>query len=277
MLSDPLKPAATGPVRVMGILNMTPDSFSDGGLLPDLEAGLARATAMIRAGADILDVGGESTRPGARPVSVGEEIARIAPLIRALSAQGQVPISVDTMKAEVARAAVAAGASIWNDVAALRGPGSLEAAAELGCQVVLMHMQGEPGTMQQEPCYEDVVAAVTDFLAARAEAAMAAGVARDRIWLDPGIGFGKHMVRHNLPLLAGLDRVVALGFPVLLGVSRKSFIGALDEGAAADARLGGSIAAALAGAAAGVAAVRVHDVREHVQALRVWQAIAASG
>lgn len=277
MLSDPLKPAATGPVRVMGILNMTPDSFSDGGLLPDLEAGLARATAMIRAGADILDVGGESTRPGARPVSVGEEIARIAPLIRALSAQGQVPISVDTMKAEVARAAVAAGASIWNDVAALRGPGSLEAAAELGCQVVLMHMQGEPGTMQQEPCYDDVVAEVTDFLAARAEAAMAAGVARDRIWLDPGIGFGKHMVRHNLPLLAGLDRVVALGFPVLLGVSRKSFIGALDEGAAADARLGGSIAAALAGAAAGVAAVRVHDVREHVQALRVWQAIAASG
>ncbi len=277
MLSDPLKPAATGPVRVMGILNMTPDSFSDGGLLPDLEAGLARATAMIRAGADILDVGGESTRPGARPVSVGEEIARIAPLIRALSAQGQVPISVDTMKAEVARAAVAAGASIWNDVTALRGPGSLEAAAELGCQVVLMHMQGEPGTMQQEPCYDDVVAEVTDFLAARAEAAMAAGVARDRIWLDPGIGFGKHMVRHNLPLLAGLDRVVALGFPVLLGVSRKSFIGALDEGAAADARLGGSIAAALAGAAAGVAAVRVHDVREHVQALRVWQAIAASG
>ena len=210
MLSDPLKPAATGPVRVMGILNMTPDSFSDGGLLPDLEAGLARATAMIRAGADILDVGGESTRPGARPVSVGEEIARIAPLIRALSAQGQVPISVDTMKAEVARAAVAAGASIWNDVAALRGPGSLEAAAELGCQVVLMHMQGEPGTMQQEPCYDDVVAEVTDFLAARAEAAMAAGVARDRIWLDPGIGFGKHMVRHNLPLLAGLDRVVAV-------------------------------------------------------------------
>jgi len=275
--AEPAQPAALRPVRVMGILNMTPDSFSDGGGLPDVEAGVARALAMLDAGADILDVGGESTRPGATPVAADEEIARVVPLIRALRAQTAAPISVDTMKAEVARAAVAAGATIWNDVAALRGSGSLEAAAELGCEVVLMHMQGEPGTMQQEPRYDDVVVEVADFLAARAEAAMAAGVARERIWLDPGVGFGKHMIRHNLPLLAGLGRIVALGFPVLLGASRKSFIGALDEGAAANARLGGSIAAALAGAAAGVAAVRVHDVREHVQALRVWQAIAAAG
>ncbi|HEV7384930.1 MAG TPA: dihydropteroate synthase, partial [Phenylobacterium sp.] len=188
-------------------------------------------------------------------------------------------ISVDTMKPAVARAAVAAGATMWNDVTALRhSPDSLGVAAELGCEVVLMHMQGEPGTMQAEPRYGDVVAEVAEFLAARAQAAVAAGVARERIWLDPGIGFGKHMLDHNLPLLAGLDRIVALGFPVLLGVSRKSFISGVDEGGrTADQRLGGSIAAALAGAAVGVAAVRVHDVRETVQALRVWRAIAQAG
>lgn len=269
--------APPAPVRVMGVLNMTPDSFSDGGSLGSVEAGLARALALVRAGADILDVGGESTRPGATAVPADEEISRVVPLIRAIRAESGAPISVDTMKPEVARAAVAAGATIWNDVAALRWPGALEAAAELGCDVVLMHMQGEPGTMQREPRYDDVVADVADFLAARAEAAMAAGVARERIWLDPGVGFGKHMTRHNLPLLAGLPRIVGLGFPVLLGVSRKSFIGALDEQAPPDARLGGSIAAALAGAAAGVAAVRVHDVRETVQALRVWQAIVQAG
>jgi dihydropteroate synthase len=180
------------------------------------------------------------------------------------------------MKPAVARAAVAAGATIWNDVTALRyAPDSLATAAELGCEVVLMHMQGEPQTMQAEPHYDDVVAEVAALLAARAAAAMAAGVARERIWLDPGVGFGKHATRHNLPLLAGLDRIVALGFPVLLGVSRKSFIGAVDaQGAAADQRLGGSIAGALAGASAGVAALRVHDVRETVQALAVWRAIA---
>jgi dihydropteroate synthase len=180
------------------------------------------------------------------------------------------------MKPAVARAAIAAGATMWNDITALRrAPDSLAVAAGLGCEVVLMHMQGEPGTMQVEPHYDDVVAEVADFLAERARIAMAAGVARQRIWLDPGIGFGKHMIRHNLPLLAGLERIVALGFPVLLGVSRKSFISALDGGnLPADQRLGGSIAGALAGAAAGVAAVRVHDVRETVQALRVWTAVA---
>lgn len=269
--------AAPPPVRVMGVLNMTPDSFSDGGTLGGVDDGLARARAMIAAGADILDVGGESTRPGAAPVAPEAEIARIAPLIAAIRAESPIAVSVDTMKPQVARAAIAAGATIWNDVAALRAPGALETAAELGCEVVLMHMQGEPGTMQREPRYDDVVAEVAGFLAERAEAAMAAGVRRERIWLDPGIGFGKHMIRHNLPLLAGLSRITALGFPVLLGASRKSFIGAVDEGSPPDARLGGSIAAALTGVAAGVAAVRVHDVRETVQALRVWQAIAQAG
>lgn len=261
-------------VRVMGVLNATPDSFSDGGRFLDVEAALVRAWEMVADGVDIVDIGGESTRPGAAPVSADEEIARVVPVIEALRARGEVTISIDTMKPEVARAAVAAGATIWNDVTALSfADESLGAAADLGCDVVLMHMQGQPGSMQREPRYDDVVAEVCEALAARAEAAMTAGVAREHIWLDPGIGFGKHMIRHNLPLLARLDRIVALGFPVLLGASRKSFIGALDKGAPADRRLGGSIAAALAGAEAGVAAVRVHDVAETRQALTVWQAI----
>jgi dihydropteroate synthase len=236
---------------------------------------LAQARQLIADGAERLDIGGESTRPGAAPVAADAEIARVVSLIQALRAESGIAISVDTMKPAVARAAIAAGASTWNDVTALRhAPDSLATAAELGCEVVLMHMQGEPASMQAEPHYDDVVAEVADFLAARAQAAIDAGVARDRIWLDPGIGFGKHMTAHNLPLLAGLERITALGFPVLLGVSRKRFISALDGGhREADQRLGGSIAAALAGAAAGVAAVRAHDVRETVQALAVWRAI----
>jgi dihydropteroate synthase len=263
----------------MGVLNATPDSFSDGGRFVAPEAALTHARRLIADGADILDVGGESTRPGAAPVDEAEEIARVEPLIRELAAQTKARISVDTMKPAVARAAMAAGAVIWNDVSALRhAPDSLATAAALGCDVVLMHMRGEPGTMQAEPHYDDVVSEVAAFLAERAEAAMAAGVQRERIWLDPGIGFGKHMIAHNLPLLAGLDRIVGLGFPVLLGVSRKSFISAVDGGGRdADQRLGGSIAAALAGADAGVAAVRVHDVRETAQALNVWAAIAQAG
>ncbi len=270
---------ASQPVRVMGVINLTPDSFSDGGRFAQAGAALLQARRLIADGADVLDIGGESTRPGAQPVTADEEADRVVPLIQAIRAESAIPISIDTMKPEVARAAAAAGASIWNDVTALRhAPESLAAAAELGCEVVLMHMQGEPGTMQAEPRYGDVVAEVAEFLAARAQAAMAAGVARERIWLDPGIGFGKHMLDHNLPLLGGLDRIVALGFPVLLGASRKSFISAVDEGGrTADQRLGGSIAAALVGAAAGVAAVRVHDVRETVQALRVWRAVAQAG
>ena len=266
-------------VQVMGVLNLTADSFSDGGLLRSTEAALAHARRLIADGADLLDVGAESTRPGAAPVPEADEIARLVPLIAAVRAESGVPISVDTMKPAVARAAMQAGATIWNDVTALRhSPDSLATAAELGCGVVLMHMKGEPATMQAEPTYDDVVTEVCAFLAARAQAAMAAGVARERIWLDPGVGFGKHMTRHNLPLLRGLEAVVSLGFPVLLGVSRKSFIGAVDGGGRGpDARLGGSIAGALWGAQAGVAAVRVHDVRETVQALRVWTAIGEAG
>ncbi|WP_421739208.1 dihydropteroate synthase [Caulobacter sp.] len=260
--------------RVMGIVNVTPDSFSDGGRFLDPASGLGHARRLIADGADILDIGGESTRPGATPVAEEDEIARVVPLIQALRAQSDIPISIDTMKPAVARAAVAAGATIWNDVAALRfAPDAAEVAAELGCQVVLMHMLGQPGTMQDAPAYDDVVAEVEAFLLARAESAVAAGVARDRIWLDPGVGFGK-TPEHNLALIAALPRLVALGYPVLLGASRKRFIAALDPlGAEPGQRLGGSLAAHLAGATAGVAAVRAHDVRETAQALAVWDAV----
>jgi len=261
-------------VKVMGVVNLTPDSFSDGGRLLAPEAALAHALALIAQGADILDLGAESTRPGAEPVTASDEIARLVPLIEAIRATSSVTISVDTMKPEVARAAVAAGADIWNDVTALGFSGQAPAtAAKLGCGVVLMHMQGEPGTMQADPRYEDVVAEVAAFLNVRSEVAMAAGVAREKIWLDPGIGFGKRL-EHNLALLAHMDVLVALGFPVLLGVSRKRFIAALDPAAEpAEARGPGSLAAALAGVQAGVAVLRVHDVAETVQALKVWEAI----
>jgi len=261
----------------MGVVNLTPDSFSDGGRYLDTADAIGHARRLIADGADSLDIGAESTRPGAEPVAAAEELDRMVPVIAAIRAQSAIPISIDTMKPEVARAAVAAGATLWNDVTALRwSKDSLPLAAELGCEVVLMHMQGEPRTMQAAPAYDDVVGEVSAFLIERAETAMAAGVARDRIWLDPGIGFGK-TGQHSLTLLGHLDRIVALGFPVLLGASRKSFLGKIDRKAtSADDRLGGSLAAALAGAAAGVAAVRVHDVRETVQALAVRAAIAAA-
>lgn len=263
--------------RVMGIVNVTPDSFSDGGRYLGAADGIEHARRLIAQGADILDIGGESTRPGATPVSAFEEIRRVVPLIEAIRAASDIPISIDTMKPEVARAAVQAGATIWNDVAALRfAPQAPELAAELGCEVVLMHMLGQPGTMQDAPRYDDVVAEVEAFLLARAFTAMAAGVAKAKIWLDPGIGFGKTPA-HNLALLKALPRFVALGYPVLLGASRKRFIAALDPSAGeATDRLGGSLAAHLAAAAAGVAAVRVHDVRETVQALDVQAAIAGA-
>jgi dihydropteroate synthase len=221
-------------------------------------------------------VGGESTRPGAAPVSEAEEIERVVPVIEAVRGAGAA-ISVDTMKPGVARAAIAAGAAIWNDVTALtHAPNSLAVAADLGCEVMLMHMQGDPRTMQVEPRYDDVVADVFGYLVDRAHAAEAAGVKRNAIWLDPGIGFGKTLA-HNLDLLANLDRLVASGYRVVLGVSRKSFIKTIDPTAeAASDRLGGSLAAALAGAAAGVHAVRVHDVRESAQALKVWARIRAA-
>lgn len=259
----------------MGVVNVTPDSFSDGGRFFDEAAATAHARKLLADGADILDIGGESTRPGAEPVPADAELARVLPVIQAVRRDSDVPISIDTAKSAVARAAVAAGATIWNDVTALRGaPDSADTAAELGCQVVLMHMQGEPRTMQDDPRYDDVVAEVRDFLAERAEAAMAAGVSRDRILLDPGIGFGKRL-EHNLALLRGLPDLAALGFPLVLGVSRKRFIKAIDSSAeSADDRLGGSLAAALQGAARGAAILRVHDVRETVQALAIEAAIA---
>ena len=257
----------------MGVVNVTPDSFSDGGRFLGAEAAILHGRRLIAQGADVLDVGGESTRPGADPVGAAAEIARVVPLIQGLAGESGIPISIDTLKPNVARAAVAAGATIWNDVSALAAPGALDAAAELGCAVILMHMQGEPQTMQDDPRYDDVVAEVGAFLAMRAEAAIAAGVARERIWIDPGIGFGKTL-DHNLTLLAQLDQIAAIGFPVVLGVSRKRFIRAIDP-AAEDAsdRLGGSLAGALWGAAHGAAALRVHDVDQTVQALKVWAAI----
>jgi dihydropteroate synthase len=260
--------------QIWGIVNVTPDSFSDGGRYVSLEAALDHARRLIAAGADVLDIGGESTRPGAEPVSLDDELARVIPLIETLRRETSTPISIDTLKPEAAAAAIAAGATIWNDVTALRGSDhSLATAAALGCEVVLMHMQGEPRTMQAAPHYEDVTAEVISFLVERIDAALSAGVAQDRIWLDPGIGFGKTLV-HNLALLKRLPEMVALGYPMLLGASRKRFIAGLDPSAAsAEDRLGGSLAAALRGAEAGCAAVRVHDVRETRQALEVWAAI----
>jgi len=258
----------------MGVINVTPDSFSDGGTLMTPRAAAERAAQMASEGADWLDVGGESTRPGARPVTEADELARVIPAIAAIRTRCDLPLSVDTMKPTVARAAMAAGATMWNDVSALgAAPESLETAAALGCEVVLMHMQGQPASMQDDPRYDDVLTEVTHFLAERARAAVAAGVAPDRIRLDPGLGFGKTLA-HNLALLCGLERIVALGFPVVVGASRKGMIRALDPTAkdAAD-RLGASLAIALAAARGGAAMIRAHDVRETVQALVVDAAI----
>ncbi len=263
--------------RVMGIVNVTPDSFSDGGRLASVEAAVAHGLRLVERGADILDVGGESTRPGAGPVTAEDEIARVLPVIEGLRANWDGPISIDTMKPAVARAAVAAGATMWNDVTALgHAPDSVATAAELGCDVVLMHMKGEPRTMQADPRYDDVVAEVADWLVARAGAAMAAGVARERIWLDPGIGFGK-TAAHNLALTAHLDRLTATGFPVLYAASRKRTIQSVDPTASdAGDRLGGSLALALEAARRGAAIIRVHDVRETVQALAVQAAVGSA-
>ncbi|MBC7769576.1 MAG: dihydropteroate synthase [Phycisphaerales bacterium] len=255
----------------MGVLNVTPDSFSDGGASEGAAA--PRALAMIEAGADIIDIGGESTRPGAEPVDASEEIARVVPVIAALRASTNALISVDTMKPQVALAAISAGASIWNDVAALQSPGALETAASLQRPVILMHMQGEPRTMQANPHYHDVVAEVIAFLRARVIAVRAKGIAD--LWVDPGIGFGKTLA-HNLALLNAVQRIAdETGVPVLIGASRKRFIAAIDERAkdAGKDRLGGSIAAALIAAQNGAAIVRVHDVAETVQAVKVWRAL----
>jgi len=253
----------------MGVVNVTPDSFSDGGLFLDPEAAIAHGVELAEAGAEILDVGGESTRPGAEPVGVEEELGRVVPVIQGL--QGS-RISVDTSKAAVAAAALDAGAEIVNDVTALRGdPEMAGLCAERDATVVLMHMLGEPRTMQRDPRYGDVVADVKAFLAERLEAAVAAGIAEDRVWLDPGIGFGKTGA-HNMELLRRLGELRELGRSLVIGTSRKSFIGRLD-GSPADQRLGGTIASSVLAAAEGADVLRVHDVAEMRQALAVAAAI----
>lgn len=268
------KPLDLSVPRVMGILNITPDSFSDGGRYLDPAVAVTRARQMVAEGAAIIDVGGESTRPGAAAVAVEEEIARVVPVIQALAAELPVPVSVDTSKPEVMRAAVAAGAGLINDVCALQQPGALAAAAELQVPVCLMHMQGEPRTMQQAPQYADVVAEVREFLAQRVEECIAAGIARERILLDPGFGFGKTLA-HNLSLLKHLPMLHDLGQPLLVGMSRKSMIGAVLDVPLAD-RLYGSVAVATLGAWLGAAIVRVHDVKASADALKMVAAVQAA-
>jgi dihydropteroate synthase len=258
----------------MGILNVTPDSFSDGGRHLARDAALRRARQMIEEGADILDIGGESTRPGAADVPVEEEIARVIPVISALRREGvSTPISVDTRKAAVLRAAISAGADLLNDVSALRyDPCSAIAAAETAVPVCLMHARGDPATMQDDPCYDDVLVEVAGFLEGRIDAAVAAGVSPDRILVDPGIGFGK-TVAHNLALMQGIALLHDLGCPILLGASRKRFIGTLGHAPDPGDRVPGSIAVALEGLHAGVQVLRVHDVRETRQAVDLWCAM----
>lgn len=260
---------------VMGVLNVTPDSFSDGGRYVDLDAAVERGVVMAGEGAAIVDVGGESTRPGASAVSTAEELERVIPVIERLAARVSVPISVDTSKAEVMRAAIAAGASLVNDVRALREPGALAAVAPTGAAVCLMHMQGEPRTMQAAPGYGDVVAEVRSFLAGRIDACLAAGIDRERICIDPGIGFGKTPA-HNLALLRALDRLGPPGVPVLVGVSRKSLVGMIT-GRPPDGRLAGSLAFAALAVAGGAAIVRAHDVAETVDAVKVASALRRAG
>ena len=262
--------------RVMGVLNVTPDSFSDGGRFADRAAAIKHARQMLDDGADIIDVGGESTRPGAKPAAEADEIARVVPIIEALAeecdARGAV-LSIDTRKPAVMRAAIAAGARMVNDVNALRAPLAIDvvASAREPVGVCLMHMKGEPATMQHHVDYMDVVGEVKAFLAERATECERAGIAEERIALDPGFGFGK-TVAHNLALLRWLDDLVALGYPVVVGLSRKSTIGALT-GREVGERAAGSIAAAVVAVERGAAIVRAHDVRETVDALKVWRAV----
>ena len=260
--------------RVMGIVNATPDSFSDGGVHADVDAAIAHGLKLAAEGADILDVGGESTRPGAADVSIEEELSRTIPVIEALAQRVSIPISIDTSKPEVMRAAVAAGAGMINDVFGLRREGALEAASELGVPVVLMHMQGEPRTMQAAPEYDDVVGEVHRFLVERIFVAEMAGIAKRNIVVDPGFGFGK-TVQHNLQLLAQLQRFTELGVPVLAGLSRKKTIGDLTGREDPRERIFGSVAAHLIAAQRGARLLRVHDVAATVDALKVWNALVA--
>lgn len=280
-LSDPrplLPGLPTDRPLVMGIVNATPDSFSDGGTLNGVAGAVARAQAMVEGGADILDIGGESTRPGATVVPVSEEITRTAPVISAIREAGiATPISIDTRKAEVARAALAAGADIVNDVSALSwDPDLVNVVAEARCPVCLMHAQGTPQTMQDDPRYDDVLTEVFEYLAERINHAVEAGIARNCIIADPGIGFGKTQ-SHNLQLLRALSVFHSLGVAILLGASRKRFIGTISGVEDAAKRVPGSLAVALMAAAQGAQIVRVHDVDETVQALALWRALTFEG
>ena len=264
----------------MGVLNITPDSFSDGGRWlrdgrPDIDALRRAGEAMAAAGAALLDVGGESTRPGAAPVSEQEELDRVLPVVEALADSTPAVVSVDTSTPRVMTEAAAAGAGLINDVRALRRPGALEAAAATGLPVCVMHMQGEPGTMQEDPRYGDVVVDVRAFLVDRAEACITAGIDRARILIDPGFGFGKTL-DHNLTLLAGLTELAETGFPLLVGLSRKSLIAKIT-GRPVEERLAGSLALAVLAAQRGAAILRVHDVAETVDALRILEAVDSKG
>lgn len=260
--------------RVMGIVNVTPDSFSDGGAHATADAAVAHGLRLAQEGADILDIGGESTRPGAEDVPEEEELRRVIPVIERLAREVAVPISIDTSKPDVMRAAVAAGAGMVNDVYALRREGALDAAASLGVPVVLAHMLGEPRSMQDDPRYDDVVAEVHRFLAERIFAAEMAGIAKKHVVVDPGFGFGKTR-DHNLLLLAQLERFTELGVPVLAGLSRKRTIGEITGREAPAARIHGSVAAHVIAAQRGATLLRVHDVAATIDALAVWHAVAA--
>ncbi len=260
--------------RVAGILNVTPDSFSDGGQFADTDAAVAHGQALAEQGADLLDVGGESTRPGAADVSIEEELRRVIPVIEQLAKRTSLPIAIDTSKPEVMRAAVAAGAGMVNDVHALRRDGALEAAAELGVPVCLMHMQGEPRSMQDAPHYDDVVGEVHRFLTDRLFACELAGIDRRKVMVDPGFGFGKNL-EHNLALLRALERFADLGSGVYAGLSRKAMIGELTGRKLPAERAAGSAAAALIAVQRGARLVRVHDVAATVDALAVWQGVHA--
>jgi dihydropteroate synthase len=262
--------AARRPV-VGGILNVTPDSFSDGGRLDSLDRAVEQGCSLAAEGADLIDVGGESTRPGSRPPTLAEELARVVPVVEALVQRAPVPLSVDTSRPEVMRAAVAAGASMVNDVRALRSPGALVAAAELGVPVCLMHMQRSPETMQEDPRYRDVVVEVRTFLAERMRACLDAGIRQEHLVVDPGFGFGKTLT-HNVALLASLDAFTGLGVPVMVGLSRKSVLGQLTGRTVGD-RLPGSLAAAVVAVQRGATLLRVHDVAATRDVLAILDAV----
>jgi dihydropteroate synthase len=259
---------------VMGVLNVTPDSFSDGGSFVEPAQALERARAIAAEGAALVDIGGESTRPGAAPVGTADELARVIPVISAVAALGGPPVSVDTTKPEIMTAAASAGAELINDVRALQAPGALEAAASSGCGVCLMHMRGEPRTMQEAPEYDDVVEEVYAFLARRIEACVGAGIAMDRLVVDPGFGFGKSLA-HNLRLMQQLGRFTRLGVPLLVGVSRKSMVGAVT-GRAVEGRLAGGLALAALAVGAGARIIRSHDVAATLDAVRMTAAVVAA-